>query len=137
MSFVRAAASSEQILIVSERRSRAHSWCGGESAEAVDELTHVSGELGTRFGEVRSKSLHHEPCLFSVDCSHADSWPARCRAVEDGARLRQVDHSRRRRRGATRTPSGALRIFPRVSCCRDLDFASTGALPEKQGVSGT
>ena len=63
MSFVRAAASSEQILIDPERRPRAHSWCGGESAKGVYELTHVVAELGTCFGEVRSKSLHHEPLL--------------------------------------------------------------------------
>ena len=62
-SFVRTATSSEQILIVSERRPRTHSWCGGESAQQVYELAHVSGGLGTCFAEVRRPGLHHEHAL--------------------------------------------------------------------------
>ena len=48
VSFVRAAANSEQHLIDPERRPRAQSWCGGESAQEVYELAHVSGGLGTK-----------------------------------------------------------------------------------------
>ena len=67
--FVRAVAGSEQILIDPERRPRAHSWGGGESTQEVYEFTHVAGELGTCFGEVRKPSLCCEPCSSSVDGS--------------------------------------------------------------------